>query len=327
MNTVNIVVVGYGIGRYHCGFIKQVPGLKLRGVCDIDPAKRDLAKKDHGDIVLYPDIEAVLGDKEAHVVVLGLPHAIHKGECVKAANAKKHVIMEKPFCMTVAEADAMIAAARKNKVMLTIAHNRRWDSDYLTVKAAIDGGLIGLPFIIESRVGGWGAPGGWRAFKKHGGSILYDWGAHLTDQILQIRKYPKIRSVYAEKQYRIWNSEVENHVKVLIRFGDDTSAQVEVSQVDRLSLPRWFILGEKGTLRKQTFGADKVEVKTDYGGLEAQFALDPIKGDVADFYRNVLVHLTEGKELLVKPAEARESTRVLEAARKSAETGRAVTLA
>lgn len=324
MDRINMVVIGYGMGAWHCDRVKAVPEINLYGVCDIDPAKREKAAKERGPIKLYASMDEVWADKAVDLVVLALPHSLHESACVAAAQAKKHIIMEKPFCMSVKEADNMIRAARRNKVMLTINHNRRWDPDYLVVKQQVDAGMLGLPFIIESRVHGYGGPRGWRALRKFGGSILYDWGSHLVDQILQMRKYPKVDSVYGDLQYRIWNSEVENNARVTIRFKDKTIAMVEISQCTQLRAPRWFIVGDKGTLiqdAQHAFTPNGIKVKTRLNGLTAELTPEPLKPDVTDFYRNVVAHLKTGVELLVKPEEARITTSILEAARRSATTG------
>jgi predicted dehydrogenase len=221
----------------------------------------------------------------------------------------------------------MIRAARRNRVMLTVSHNRRWDLDFLMVKRQVDAGLLGTPFVIESRVQHWGPPRGWRAFRKFGGSILYDWGAHLVDQILQIRRYPKVESVYGDFQYRVWDSEVENNARATIRFKDKTMAMVEISQTAQLQAPRWFVMGDKGTLcqdAQHAFTANGIKVKTQLAGLTVNLTPEPIKADVADLYRNVVAHLNHRAPLLVRPEEARASTAILEAARKSAKTGRIV---
>lgn len=329
MDRINLVVVGYGMGAWHCDRVKAVPEVNLYGVCDIEAAKREKAAKDRGAIKLYATMDEVWADKNADLVVLALPHSMHESACVAAAKAKKHIIMEKPFCMTVKEADSMIQAAKRNKVMLTISHNRRWDLDYLMVKQQVDAGLLGLPFVIESRVHGYGGPRGWRQFRKFGGSILYDWGAHMVDQILQIRKYPKIESVYGDFQYRIWNSEVENNARATIRFADKTIALVEISQTAQIRAPRWFVMGDKGTLIQEaqhSFTPNGIKVKTKIAGLTVDLTPEPLKSDVTDFYRNVVAHLKTGAALLVKPEEARVSTSILEAAVKSAKTGNVVRL-
>jgi predicted dehydrogenase len=148
-----------------------------------------------------------------------------------------------------------------------------------------------------------------------------------VDQILQIRKYPKIDSVWGDLPYRGWKSEVENNARAIIRFKDKTLAMIEITQVAQLKAPRWLVMGEKGTLiqdSQHSFTPNGIKVKTQINGLTVDLTPEPIKADVTDFYRNVVAHLKTGTELLIKPEEARISTSVLEAAVKSAKTGNVV---
>ncbi len=78
---------------------------------------------------------------------------------LKCLQAGKHVVLEKPFCITVAEANAMIDMAREKRLMLSLFHNRRWDGDYLTIRDIIDRGLIGEVFHIECGQAGYRSPG------------------------------------------------------------------------------------------------------------------------------------------------------------------------
>ena len=103
----NIVVVGYGMGRYHCGLIREIEGLSLRGVCDLDPAKRAQAESEQG-ARSYASLDEVLGEPDVHVVTLATPHDTHRALAVKALDGGKNVIVEKVMCLTVEEADAMI---------------------------------------------------------------------------------------------------------------------------------------------------------------------------------------------------------------------------
>src|ERR1700733_7328168 len=133
MSTVRAAVVGYGgafvMGKYH-GEMINAAGMQVVAACDVDPARMEIAAKDFPGIRTYTDIDALLEDPEVDLVILILPHNLHAPVAVKAANKGKHVIVEKPMCISVAQADAMIDAARANDVMLSIFHNRRWDGDF-----------------------------------------------------------------------------------------------------------------------------------------------------------------------------------------------------
>jgi scyllo-inositol 2-dehydrogenase (NADP+) len=321
----NIVVVGYGMGRYHCGIIRQVEGLRLKGVCDLDPEKRARAEREQ-EVRTYASLDEVLSDPEVHVVTLATPHDTHRPLAVRAMEAGKNVVVEKVMCLMVEEADDMIAARDRNRVLLTCFHNRRWDPDYLTVRKAIDSGLLGEVFHVESSIDGYGPPHGWRRERAHGGGQLTDWGAHLVDQALRMIPSPPTE-VWCRFQHRVWETDVENMAQVIISFANRAVFNIFLSQLSRLHKPRWYVLGEKGALIKETLGSEeKVRVKTEVAGLTAEMTIPSTGGDWRDFYRNLVAALRGEAPLAVLPEEVRENVRVMEAAFRSAETEQVVRL-
>lgn len=190
-SRIRSVVVGYGSacqwGHRHAEWIQQTEGLSLYGICDTDEKARERATKDYGEQVrVFSDLDGVLRDEAVELVVPVTPHDTRALFAIKALRAGKHVLTEKVMCLNAAEADAMIQAARESGKALTVFHNQRWDSDFLTVKKAIDSGVLGEVFLIESCVTNYDKPFGWRAEKRHGGGQVYDWGVHLFDQAVQL---------------------------------------------------------------------------------------------------------------------------------------------
>ncbi len=321
----NIVVVGYGMGRYHCGIIRQTAGLTLRGVCDMDPEKRARAEIEQ-QARTYASLDEALGDPEVQAVTLATPHDTHRPLAIRAMEAGKHVVVEKVMCLTVEEADAMIAARDRNRVLLTCFHNRRWDPDYLTVRQVIASGVLGAVFHVESTVDGHGPPYGWRRERAHGGGQLTDWGAHLIDQALRMMPTPPA-SVWCRFQHRVWDTDVESMATLMITFADGALFQIVLSQISRLGKPRWYVLGEKGALIKETLGSeDKARVKTEVAGLTAELTIPNAGGDWRDFYKNLAAAMGGEEPLAVLPEEVRENVRVMEAAFRAAETGETVRL-
>lgn len=328
--SIKCAVVGYGsahsMGAHHCGQIRNTEGLELVAVADPVAERAKLAAQQES-VPAYSSLTQLLAESDAEMVTLVTPHDTHAPLAVEALNAGRHVISEKVMCLNTAEADLMIAAANKNRRMLSVYHNRRWDTDYVTVRSVIDADLLGEVFDIESAVGGYGRPGGWRAEKKHGGGMLYDWGAHLVDQAVQMVPAKPV-SVFATMQHRVWDVDVETHASVHITFANGCVAHVDLGNISWIPRHRWLVRGEAGALFKQTLGDDsRARVHTAVDGLRTQMEIDPVPASWGSFYQNIAAHLLEGAELIVKPEEVRVGIAVIEAAFKSAETGAVVQLA
>ncbi|GAH10259.1 unnamed protein product, partial [marine sediment metagenome] len=216
-------VIGYGasfnMGRMHLEGIADAAGFEGVAVCDIDPARCRAAKEEQNGIKTYPSAGALLRNSDVDLVVIVTPHNSHARLAIQCLNAGRHVITEKPFCITVKEANAMIAAAKKNKVMLSVFHNRRWDGDYLAIKDIIDRGLLGEIFHIEATMSGYGhGRYWWRSDKKISGGAFYDWGAHICDWVLGLvpSKITEISGHFQPK--RIWHDITnEDHCNAVIR--------------------------------------------------------------------------------------------------------------
>lgn len=322
----NIVVVGYGMGRYHANLIRKAEGLTLYGVCDVDPAKRAQAEREHG-VRTYANLEAVLADERVDIVSIVTPHNTHAPLAIAAMDAGKNVITDKAMCTSVADAQAMIAARDRNHVFLTVFHNRRWDTDFLTVRKCVEEGLLGRLHHVESRVDGFSAsrPGGWRSQREPMGGWLFDWGAHTLDQFTFLLPAEPV-SVVGFLHYRDeWQTEVENFVQCLIRYADGATAMTQVSYLSRIPGPRWHILGERGTLWTEGFNTP-IRVKTQLGGLVADLTVEPVKGDWQIFYDNIAAYGRGEADLLVKPEELLRPIAIAEAAYRSAAEGREVAL-
>lgn len=275
---INVGVVGYGFaGRgFHSYLIRKAEGLNLYAVASRDEGRRQQAVKDYG-VKTFATLEEMLDDKAVQLVVIATPHSTHEALCIQAMNAGRHVVVDKIMCMTVAEADRMIAAAKRNKVFFSVFHNRRWDGDFLTIRRVIDEGLLGRVFQIESCVGSYGSPRrGWRGVKELAGGHLYDWGAHMVDHGLLFAGglgKAKVESVYATSEFRKWDITVESHVRCQVKFKDTGGYtgglrfMIEVSRLCRIPKPRWVVLGEEGTLVKE--GLEPQERSMLAGKIEA----------------------------------------------------------
>ncbi len=328
---VGVGVVGYGrVGEgQHAEFASKLDDMKLVAVCDPAEGRRQAAQQKHG-CRTYADLDEFLSDPELDLVAICTPPSMHCEQAIAAAQAGKHCIVDKPFALSYEQAKQMIAAARESGVVITGFQNRRWDSDYLTVKKAIDDGLLGDVYHRESRwshfTANWACYGveefnpTWRVQRKFGGGMVYDYASHLGDQMLRMVSAP-LESVWADLQSRIWSNEVDDHFRAELRFADGTTALLEATNNVRHSLPRWFVIGTEGTLVSQPVGGCEVRVFTDSG----EQLLEPVSAPRTIIYENVRdVILGRQSELLVKPEHLLETMRLISMIFRSAETGEVV---
>lgn len=341
---INAGIVGYGYaGRsFHAYLIRQAKGLRLHAIASRSPERREAAKREQG-VIVYESLDQMLQDGAIQLIVIATPHDTHAPLAIQAMNAGKHVVVDKVMCLTAAEADGMIAAGKRNGVVLSVFHNRRWDWDFLTVKKIIADGLLGQPFLFETAVCRYRASRGWRASKTQSGGLLYDWGAHLIDQALQLVPSDPA-TVFCDGQKHLWDGDSEDHVQCLIRFEDGTLFVAEVSNLARISKPRWYILGTVGSLVKEGLDpqegpmvrgdidaaeeplAHRARVCTEWSGMTAELTIDSVRGSWKSYYQNVSDALNDGADLAVTPESVRRVMTVLDAAQRSLDTGQAATV-
>lgn len=315
--------------------------IELAGIYDIDEAK--IAKAQRKGIYTYSSLQEVLDDKTVDIVTVAIPNDDHCETVIKCLEAGKNVICEKPVALSSEEYQRMIDAAEKAGKVFTVHQNRRWDSDFVAMKKIYESGEIGEVFNIESRVqGSRGIPGDWRREKAHGGGMLYDWGVHLIDQMLQIYKQ-RIVKIFCNFSYRT-GQEVDDGFSLKLFFEDGAEATVELGTYNFIALPRFYMQGETGTAYLQGWN-DKVKVATCREWYEEE--VKPIKAgagltktmaprddytmdeyeveqpecDVYDFYRNVVDAIDGKAEQLIKHDEVMRVMRVMEAAFESGRIG------
>ena len=336
----NLVVIGYGgMGSWHVGHAQKSDVVNLAGIYDIDPAKTELARS--RDIFAYDSLEAVLADEKVDMVTVAIPNDSHKEVVIKALNAGKNVICEKPVAMNSEELNEMIAAAEKNGRIFSVHQNRRFDVDFLAMKQIKESGELGEIINIESRIhGSRGIPSYWRGEKEHGGGMVLDWGVHLIDQLLQIFD-EKIERIYCTFD-NITNKEVDDGFKLTIYFEGGKSAFVEVGTYNFIAMPRFYLRAEKGsalitdwrenckvTKCKAWHESDVIPVETAAGLTKTMAPRDSITvdeyelprpaSDVHDYYRNFVKAIDGEATQLVTHPEMRRVMKVMEACFKSNE--------
>lgn len=349
-DEINVGFIGYGLGGrvFHSPLVNAVPAMRIHSIMSRSEEKRRLAGQDWGARTV-PTVEELLSDPDVDLVVVSTPHSTHRDLVIQSLEAGKHVVVDKVMALSAAEADGMIAAADRAGKHLNVFQNRRWDGDFLTLKRALEEGLLGDPLVSESSVVRYGRRRfTWRQSREQGGGPFRDWGAHLIDQLLLL--YGPVESVWADFLHTD-EFDVESAAHCHMKHRSGVRSVFECGFISRIERPRWYVRGTLGAFRKTgldpqepRLAADGVVegitprtgdyeprehwagVTTEVGGVETEMTLRTIPGRYVTYYENVADILLQGAEPLVKLAEVREQLAVIDAAVASAESGEVVRL-
>lgn len=347
-DKVNAVVVGYGgMGGYHADRISKMDKFNLLGIYDIKKERSDLAKK--RNIYAYNSLDDVLGDERAELITIATYNDTHKEIAVKAMEAGKNVISEKPVTLSSEDLEEIIAVSERTGKLFTVHQNRRWDDDYATIKRLYDNNELGRVFAIDSRVyGSRGIPGDWRGEKEHGGGMVLDWGIHLLDQVLMMTRGKKLLSVYASLT-NITNFEVDDGFRAVLKFEDSLEALVEVFTNNFIEAPRWYMAGENGTAIIENWDLkgkiikirnwekiDAVPVKAGTGLTKTmaprtnetikKYPIKKVRVNWEDYYDNIYEVIRNGAPQTVTHDQVRRSMKLMEAIFESARLNQVIEL-
>lgn len=339
--AIRVGLIGYGYaGRtFHAPLIRSVPGLDLRLIGSRDPAR---VAADLPGVAVSADPYGVATSDAADLVVIASPNDTHAPLAQAALAAGKHVVVDKPFTLALAEARALRAEAKRRGRLLAVFHNRRWDSDFLTLRAAIADGVIGPVRHCESRFDRFRPQvrDRWREGAGPGGGIWYDLGPHLLDQALILFGLPD--RVTASLARLRPGARSDDWAHVVLAY-PDLRVVLQASMLVAGGSPRFLAHGEAGSLIKH--GADRQEQQLLAGLAPGApgWGADPdsleihdgtgrvthrpaLAGDQRRFYRGVAETIARGS---IDGTSALEAVRVmacLEAALTSARTGASVGL-
>jgi scyllo-inositol 2-dehydrogenase (NADP+) len=341
-----VAMIGYGaIGFEHGTAISNVAGLEYALVCDRNEERLAVAQNAFPGVRTCTDLADIENDPTIDMVIVSTPPNTHAAITMQMLRAGKHVVSEKPFCLTTAEADAMIALAHDYKRALTVYQCRRWDPDYLAIQQVIKQGSIGPIFHMETFIGGYAHPCDyWHSHEPISGGVFYDWGSHYLDWILQLIP-DKVKSVRGIEHKRVWHDVTNaDQSSVYLSFANGQEAEFMHSDIAAAMKPKWYILGERGaivgnwrqeTVQTRRWSGDLIEDRlapsealprlvvytrdSSAAVHEQHLTLPP--APLYAFHRNLANHLHSGEALAVPPEESRRNIAVMEAAKYSATHG------
>jgi predicted dehydrogenase len=327
---LGVAVLGLGrIGPTHARVVSQTDGVALKAVAEMDEAKLGSVVDGLSDVTGYGEYRDALARDDVQVVVICLPHWLHEQAAIDAAEAGKHIFIEKPLAISVAGCDRIIEAARRNNVTLMPAHTQRYYPVVARTKEILDSGELGeLIMAVDT----WYKPlkpdarPPWMLERKMGGGMALMDGVHLIDRMLWIfgadvesvsasvgnPVYPEVPADDTSMAFMRWrNGKVATVSRIAYRtgvtsYGADffcTNGQVRfrIAYGGQGTTSVWVGKNEEYT---------EVDVPQ-FNSLERQFA-------------EFVQALQEGREPPITAAHGRQVIEVMEAMDRSSETGREV---
>lgn len=250
-------LIGYGYAgkTFQAPLIRATPGLELAAVASRDAAK---VHADLPEVRVHDTPAALIADDSLDVVVVATPNDTHAPLAAEALRAGRHVVIDKPMALDLAEARGLVALADASPGQLSVFHNRRWDSDYLAVKQAIDEGLVGEVMHFESHIDRYrpAVRDRWRESAGPGAGIWYDLGPHLVDQALQLFGLPE--RVQAALAIQRTGGLSDDWAHVRLDYGA-RQVIVHASMLVAGGARRFVVHGTRGSLVK--LGADRQEAQ------------------------------------------------------------------
>ena len=340
---IRTALLAYGMSGevFHGPLLQAHGGFEVIGVWQRNP---DKASRHAFPVVHH--VTEILADPTVELIIVNTPNDSHFSHASEALKAGKHVIVEKPFTVNAGEADALIDLAKKQRRMLTVFQNRRWDADFLTVRKVVDDQLLGKLVECEihyDRFRNYIEPNTWKEEATPGTGILYNLGSHLIDQALVLFGMPG----YVDARIGIQRpaGRVDDFFDIRMEY-EGKFVILKSSYLVREQGPRFILHGVEGSFVKSGIDPQEQDLKdkkipgttgwgaepeqnwgklnTSRNGKHVQGPYESVHGNYLAFYDNVYDAVRKGHPLTVRPEESRDGIRIIEACHESSRTRSAI---
>ncbi|VUC24569.1 unnamed protein product [Clonostachys rosea] len=356
----NVGIVGYGSSAkiFHIPFLTQLPQFKLYGIVQRLPKPGNSAPADYPDIKHYTNYKDLIADPAVDLVVVGTPPDNHFELTKASLEAGKHVLTEKPFVPTSAAADELISIAKAQNRLLCVYQNRRWDSDFLTIKNLVAKGTLGRILQYDSHFARYNpeAPSNWSAGLQieKGGSMVFDLGSHLIDQAYVLFGMPQtVHGRLLSQRNGGFDFQTPDSIAVELTYPDGLLVNIRTSVLSaEVVQPRFWVRGTKGSFQKWTLDPQEDQLIAGMKATDPGFGRDdsknlrltlvgednvpreaPAPGNEPVTYKAFYMELAkalasgEDKDVPVRATQARDVLRLIEAVIESAKMNRDVVIA
>ena len=347
MQKIKTALLSYGMSGkvFHAPFLELHPGFELIGSWERSEKR---IQEDYPETKSFPSLESILEDATIDLVIVNTPVATHFEYAKEVLLAGKHAVVEKAFTTTVAEAQELDALAKENRLKLSVFQNRRWDSDFKTVKKIIDDGMLGDIVEAEFHFDRYNpvlSPKQHKESANPGAGILKDLGPHLIDQALFLFGLPN--AVFADIRMIRSNTLVDDYIDILLYYSD-FRVRLKAGFFVREPIPSYIVHGKKGSFlkprgdvqeddlklgKKPNLDAWGKEPKSKEGTLHTEINNDvlnvkvpTLQGNYYDFFDGVYQSISNDT---IEPVTAKDGLnvmKIIEAAIQSSEQMKAINL-
>jgi scyllo-inositol 2-dehydrogenase (NADP+) len=347
--TVNVGIIGFGLGGrvFHAPIINCITGFSIMKIRETKKDNIQIINTRYPDVKVVSDAQEIIDDPEIDLVAIVTPNIYHHSLAKAAMLAGKHVVIDKPVTITSEEADDLIALSQKLGKVLAVHHNRRWDSNSLTIEKILKSNVLGRVVEFEAhydRFRNFIRTNSWKEEDAPGTGILYDLGVHLFYQAIYFFGLPQ--EVTGDLRAQRTGGKTVDNFEVVLHY-PGLKVTLKAGLLVRELGPSIVILGEQGSYVKhgmdiqeqalmegqlpneiQNWGKEPEtmwgKLNTDINGIHVVGKVESEPGDYRKFYQNVFNAITEGEELLINPQDARNTVRIVELAIKSSAEKRTV---
>ncbi|AYG03638.1 Gfo/Idh/MocA family oxidoreductase [Gryllotalpicola protaetiae] len=347
--VLRVALIGYGLAgeTFHGPLLEATSGYEVAVVVTGDPGRAAKAARNHPAARIVATVDELWqASADLDLVVVASPNAHHADQAIAALRHGLAVVIDKPIAGTVEDAERLLAVRDETGGFLSIFQNRRWDSDFLTVKDLVASERLGTIRRFESRFELWqpAVTQAWRddADAAAGGGVLIDLGAHLIDQAVQL--FGPVASLYADQFHGRAGTQVDDDSFVALHHESGVVSHLWTSKLAADLGPRFRILGSRGAYSKRGLDPQEdqaqhglgpasaswgVDVPENWGRLsdgETEVVIPSRPGAYQGFYIELRDAIRSDGRPPVAPEDSLYTLRLLAAARVSATEGRAVSV-
>jgi len=270
---------------FHAPFLNEHTNFDLKAVVERSEKKTHLI---YPEIKSYNTIDALLADSEIELVIVNTPNPTHFEFALKALKAKKHVLLEKPFTVNSSEAKQLFKAAKKYNCSVLAYQNRRYDSDFLSVKSVLESGKLGKLVEFHLRYDRYKVTIGSKAIKETaipGSGLAYDLGPHLLDAVISLFGTPLEWS--KKLGYFRPNTQVDDYAHFYLLYPEGMKIYITTSMLVPQPQPAFILHGTKGSYVKQRADVQEQQLQEGMKPSDSLFGIEPSNK------QGVLTHITD----------------------------------